>query len=253
MRAWAKVAGPFVVAGLLWNPVAAQDRAGVAEPSGVRDSPRSLDDVLIAKRAARGARGVPAPVWLVLPSFVSADGLRIGGGTFGVVKPISSIQKVQLRAGYKRIHLTDGSEHNQVSVDAKDTLLIAEVNRVAVLGEFKKTVDSSQKYKVGIAYERTVANKLTLGGGVDYLTAKLDGSDSTGDVAPVIGASYSWTDHFETSVDYAFENDVDGASDYSFTVTSLIAGENGHRGDTLLVFGAGKGRTVFGTVVIPFR
>jgi hypothetical protein len=245
------VVGVLLVAG----QAAAQVRGAVGEPSGVRDSARLLDRVDIVAAPAV-APGVPVPKFalLFLPSYTSVEGARVGGGTFGLVAK-SLPRPVQVRVNYRRIDLKEAESRDQFGVDAKSTIVSEGATRVAVLGEFRKTVDISRKVKLGAALEHTLWEKVTFGGGLDYVRATPVGAEGTGDVAPAVGFSYAWANKLETSFDYAFENDVDGDDDYSFTVSHQIAdaSQNGRRGAAVLVFGAGKGRTVFGTLVLSFN
>jgi hypothetical protein len=229
------------------DQVAAQDRGAIGEPTGVRESARLLDEADTTRAAF--APGVK-PVWLFLPSYVSSEGLRLPGGAFGLV--VKSKIPVQLRVGYKRQDFTESADRNQFAVDGKSSIVSGGATNVALLAEYRRTPKFSQKYKVGAAIEHTFVEKLTVGASVDYLRALPNDGSSTGDVAPAVGISFSW-DALETSVDYAFKNDVDGEDDYSFTLShKLVDASATGRGPVLLVFGVGKGRTIFGTLRFSF-
>jgi hypothetical protein len=256
MRAFSRFGTLVIGLGLLAAPAAAQDRSGSGDPSGVRDSARFLDELPDAGVRAR-ALDAPRPkvTWLVLPSFVSTDGLRIAGGTFGVIAK-SLPRPVQVRFAVRRQAFAEGDDRTQIGIDAKSALLSASSSKLTVLGEAKRTLETSRKLKAGVAFEHTIAQKLTFGAEVDYLNSKRAGADKgTGDLAPAVGVSYAWTDALETSFDYAFENDVDGDSDFSFTIAHVLVPPpaNGRRGPAVLVFGAGKGRTIFATMILSFN
>ena len=108
MRSLSHVVCALAVIVVAADQAAAQDRGAFGEPTGVRESARLLDEADITRAAF--APGVK-PVWLFLPGYLSAEGLRLPGGAFGLV--VKSKIPVQFRVGYKRQDFTEIADRNR--------------------------------------------------------------------------------------------------------------------------------------------
>jgi hypothetical protein len=198
---------------------------------------------------------------LLIPAFATTDGVKLGGLTGGYINRDLG-RPVQLRFGYKKIDAGD-STFDQMSIDGKSALVdTSQVEgdqpppkapfKLTVLSEFKRTFDRSKQFKAGAALEQTVNSWLTVGATLEYARSMPDDEDVVEAAVPGVGATIAWANSFETSFDYVFKNDVDGEDDYSLTVAQPIT-KAGARGPLLFLLGVGKHRTIFTTIVVPFR
>ena len=229
------------------------------EPSGVRESARFLDQRAVAGRDAELLAAPPAPPPLRLlftPSAVSAEGVLAYGATLGVISPLRL--PLQLRAGYRRLDLAGVDDRQRLSADAKLRLIsgreiLGRRTALALTGDWTKTVHVSSRYGVSLAAERALDRpaRFTLGATGSYVRSDPESAETTSDLVLATGLVYALSEQTEFSLDYEFDNDVAGEDDFSFTVSQLLP-VTLSRGATSLVFGAGKHRVVFATLVFVY-
>jgi hypothetical protein len=240
-------------------PAAAQSGAGGGtngDASGVRDSARLLDRPTVTASLERAADKSVSHKFKVIPGLAWADGLNIQGLTAAYINQRQKLP-FQLRGGVKRIDIGDTTrqqfafEGKVLAVNAATSETDTTQTRLTFVGEYKRTQDVSRRLRGGVALEQTV-RAFTFGANAEYVNAKVDGQQVSVDaVIPSVGVTYAWDNSLETSFDYAFDNDVDGEDDYSFTVAHPI--KKTSRGAAVLVFGVGKHRAMFASLVLPVR
>jgi hypothetical protein len=233
------------------------DPSGKGEPTGVRESARLLDVPTVALIRQRAVQAAPPPKWVLLavPTFTWADGLRLGGANVGVIAT-QLPRPVQVRAGFRHLDVEGGDDRTQFIIDGKSPVVSTPAGTaITLVGEYRRTVDVSRQYRVGGSLEQSIG-ALTLAGNLEYVNARRGTAAAIGDVAPSVGVSYGWANTLQTSFDYAFTNDVDADDDYSFTMAHTMVNENADgrgRGNVTFVFGVTRDRTVYTSVVVPFR
>ena len=227
------------------------------EPTGVRESARTLDvqrirDAIVSARRETAEPATRKPdVFLLLPSLALADGVNVAGASGAYVSNAIAGHPIQVRGGYRRLDLDAAPGRDQVSLDGKVPLINDAATRLTPYAEIKRVLDTSRRARIGATFEQTFAEKVTLGGSLEYASSKRDDADdSVEDLIPGLGISYAWSGTTETGVDYTFKNDLDGEYDVSFTLSQRLTPETGP--SVSLVFGVARHRTVFITLVKPF-
>lgn len=236
--------------------------------SGVRESARfadrtPIDTDTVAERRLLSLRGVserPAPPAynvLLTPSAVAVEGVMVYGATVGFInRSLITNVPFQLRAGYRRLDIQGADARNRANVNAKVRLdpiskLFGTNTTVALIGDLTHTADVSNRYEAALALEHSITPKLTLGLNGSYVQLDPEAGEGEDALIAAPGVVYAITDRTEFSLDYLFDNEVDGEDDYSFTVSQLLSNPTLPRRASL-VFGAGKHRTVFATFVFVF-
>jgi hypothetical protein len=244
---------------LLGRPSSAQgvEDPSRGEPSGVRESARTLDvrltgDAILAARTRREQPQIVKPdMFVLLPAIAWADGLTLGGVSGAYVNNHVPGHPIQVRGGYRRLAPGGSDDLNQVSLDGKVPVINLEATRLTPYAEIKRVLNTSRRARAGVAFEQTFAKKLTLGANVEYANAKRDQKAATEDLIPAVGVTYAWSDSTETSIDYTFNNEIDEEYDISFTLSQQLWTPKG-RPPLSLVFGVARHRTVFISIVKPF-
>ena len=248
---------PIVVAALLLFHVAASAQTSFdptrGEPTGIRESARTLDTQLTRLTTARARARVARPderdpdVFAFIPAVTWASGANIGGATAAYVSNAFKGHPIQVRGGYRRLDFGGAENRDLVSLDSKMAFVNMAGVRVAGYGEMRRVLDTSRQVKIGAAAEVTVRDRATLAANLDYVNAKPDEEEGTKALIPGLGFAFAWSNVTETSIDYTFNNDVDGDYDISFTLSQQLWGP-AHR-PLSLSFGIARHRTIFITAV----
>jgi len=245
--------------------VSAQDRI---IDRGVRESPRLEDRTPIdydstahqRNNALLGVGGPgPTPKWyrfVVSTAGASADGANVYGATFGFINKTLGPVPFQLRGGYRRLDVDGPDDHNRTSVNGKIILAplaaaISKSTSLALIGDFTRTSDVARRYEATLSGEQALTPKFAVGLNGSYVTRDPEVGATQEAWIGSTGVTYSITDRTDFSIDYQGDNKIDDEDDYSFTVTQLLSNPVQIRRASL-VFGAGKHRTVFATLVFVF-
>jgi hypothetical protein len=237
---------------IAFTPVNAFAQSGVDVSTGLREPARLLTE--LADRSGLGARGFAGPnrpVYLIQPSYVSADGTAIIGGTFGIVIPRP--KPIQIR-GFAKILNTEPDSRRTFGADAKVKLLSG-VNGfdLSALALFQHTVDVSSRGSASVAIDYTyilpTRTNWTVGVGAtgSFIAAKPagDGAETSSGGAVSMAGRLGWR-NTELELNYRPKNDIDTADDYSAALAHKLTTI---RFQPLLVAGVGKGNVLFATVI----
>lgn len=234
----------------LARPAHAQSVLGDPVPLGVREGAGLLDELL---ERPVGFRPRTHQI-LVTPSYLSAEGTTMYGGTLGYVsRGAIHVWPFQVRVSAKNVEVVSRS-HFRYGGDLKVTLFPKQkIVKASARAAFQKTVSVATRQDYVLALERVClrsqGNTVSIGASTAYLVSHpaAGGSVTAGKVA--FGSTLSFGTTTEVSLDYSFKNDVEGADDFSFTLAQTLSGFSFN---PTLALAAGKHRVVALNLVLAF-